>query len=185
MLDDSPTWMMPIAAYLQTGILLENKNKTRKIRRKDAQYLILDGEMYRCSFSMPLLRCATKIEAKRLLVEVHEGFCSNHAKGQSLSKKILKQGYFWPTMIEDSMDSVRKCDKCQRFSKILRVPPNELTLMQSPWPFVMWGIDLTSQLPKGKGGVQYIVVAIDYFTKWIEVEPLVTITVRVYALKSL
>ena len=78
---------------------------------------------------MPLLRCVPQEEAARPLSEVHDGFCGNHAAGQSLSKKILRQGYFWPTLIEDSKAYVKKCDKCQGFSKIPRAPPNELTQM--------------------------------------------------------
>ena len=52
----------------------------------------------------------------------------------------------------------------------------EFTTMTSPWPFVVWGIDLISQLPKGKGGAQYAVVAVDYFMKWVEAEALASIT---------
>ena len=50
--------------------------------------------------------------------------------------------------------------------------------MQSPWPFAVWGIDLIGSLPTGKGGVKYAVVAVDYFTKWVEVEPLASITIK-------
>ena len=100
---------------------------------------------------MPLLRCITPEKAKELMKEVHEGFCRDHAGGQSLAKKILRQGYFWPTMNEDSMEFVRKCDKCQRFSKTPRTAPNDLKQMQSPWPFAIWGIDLIGSLPTGKG----------------------------------
>ena len=49
-------------------------------------------------------------------------------------------------------------------------------MISSPWPFAVWGIDLVGTLPARKGGVCYAVVAIDYFTKWAEVEPLATIT---------
>ena len=79
-------------------------------------------------------------------------------------------------MNEDAFSYVRRFDKCQRFAKIPWAAPNELTQMQSPWPFAIWGIDLIGWLPKGKGGVQYAVVAVDYFTKWTEAEPLSTIT---------
>ena len=48
--------------------------------------------------------------------------------------------------------------------------------MTSPWPFAVWGIDLTGSLPAGKGGVKYAIVVVDYFTKWVEAEPLATIT---------
>ena len=81
-------------------------------------------------------------------------------------------------MNEDSKEYVQKCDKCQRFAKIPRAAPNELKQMQSPWPFAVWGIDLIGSLPTGKGGVKYAVVAVDYFTKWVEAEPLASITTK-------
>ncbi|XP_060962334.1 uncharacterized protein LOC133032417 [Cannabis sativa] len=112
MIDASPNWMMPITTYLNTGELSENRNEARKMRRKAARYIIVEGIMFRRGFSMPLLRCVTQEEAGRLLSEVHDGFCGNHAARQRLSKKILRQGYFWPTMIEDSKAYVKKCDKC-------------------------------------------------------------------------
>ena len=144
--------------------------------RRASRYLVMEGILYRRGYSMPFLRCVTIDQSKNLLEEVHEGFRCDHAGGQSLSKKILRQGFFWPTMIEDSMEYVKRCDKCQRFSKIPRAPPNILKQMQSHWPFAVWGIDLIGKLPKGRGGVQFAVVAVDYFTKWTEAEPRVTIT---------
>ena len=81
-------------------------------------------------------------------------------------------------MNEDSMEFVRRCDKCQRFSKIPRAAPNELKQMQSPWSFAVWGIDLIGSLPTGKGTIKYVVVAVDYFTKWAEAEPLATIMTK-------
>ena len=50
--------------------------------------------------------------------------------------------------------------------------------MTSPWPFAVWRIDLIDSLPNGKGGVKYVIVAVDYFTKWTEAEPLASITVK-------
>ena len=51
-----------------------------------------------------------------------------------------------------------------------------LISMTSPWPFAVWGIDLIGRLLKGRDSVQYTVVAVDYFTKWVEVKALVSIT---------
>ena len=82
-------------------------------------------------------------------------------------------------MNDDSMAYVKNCNKCQRFAKIHRAAPDELTQMQSPWPFAIWGIYLIGRLPKGKGGVQHAELAVDYFTKWAEVEPLATITSKI------
>ena len=50
--------------------------------------------------------------------------------------------------------------------------------MVSSWPFAMWGIDIIGSLPISKGGARYVVVAVDYFTKWAEAEPLATITTQ-------
>ena len=95
---------------------------------------------------MPLLRCVTPPEAKKNLEEIHEGLCGDHTGGHSLSKKIIHQGYFWPTIKADSFDYVKRCNKCQRFATILRAPHSELTVMTSPWPFAVWGIDLIGSL---------------------------------------
>lgn len=78
----------------------------------------------------------------------------------------------------DAADYVRRCDKCQIYAKISRAPPTELTQMVSPWPSAMWGIDLVVSLPIAKGGAKYAIVAVDYFTKWAEAEPLATITTK-------
>ncbi|KAM6577622.1 hypothetical protein CsatB_029459 [Cannabis sativa] len=50
--------------------------------------------------------------------------------------------------------------------------------MRSPWPFAVWGIDLIGSLPTGKGGVKYAIVAVDYYTKWTEAEPMKTIIAK-------
>ena len=72
---------------------------------------------------------------------------------------IVQSNYV--TMNENSKEYVKKCPKCQLFSKIPRVAPKELTQMQSPWPFAVWGIGLIRKLPTGRGGVQFAVVSVD------------------------
>ena len=108
--------------------------------------------------------------------EIHEGICGNHAGGQALAHKALRQGYYWPRMKKEAAEFVRRCDKCQCFSSYTKSHPETLNSMVSPWPFAVWGIDIIGALPVGKGRVKYAVVAVDYFTKWAEVEPLATIT---------
>ena len=76
----------------------------------------------------------------------------------------------------DAVELVKKCNKCQRFRNVQRLPAKRLTTITSPWPFAQWGIDITSPLPQGKGQVKFLLIAIDYFTKWVEAEALATIT---------
>ena len=74
------------------------------------------------------------------------------------------------------MELVKKCDKCQRFRNVQRLPTERLTTIASPWLFAQWGIDIVGPLPLGKGQVKFLLVAIDYFTKWVKVEALAIIT---------
>ena len=76
----------------------------------------------------------------------------------------------------DALELVKKCEKCQRFGNVQRLPAERMTTITSPWPFAQWGIDIVDPLPLGKGQVKFLLVAIDYFTKWVEAAALATIT---------
>ena len=71
---------------------------------------------------------------------------------------------------------VQRCDKCQRFAHVLTQPPEPLSPIVSPWPLAKWGIDLIGPLPMARAQAKFAIVVIDYFTKWVEAEPLSTIT---------
>ena len=71
---------------------------------------------------------------------------------------------------------VRACDKCQRFSNIIRQPTEELTPMTAPWPFAQWGLDIMGPFPTAVRQLKFLVIGINYFTKWVEPEVLATIT---------
>ena len=94
----------------------------------------------------------------------------------SLAQKALRQGYYWPTMQKDSVELVQRCDKCQRFAHVPRQPPKPLSPIVNPWPFAKWGIDLFGPLLVARAQAKFAIVTIDYFTKWVEAEPLSSIT---------
>ena len=102
--------------------------------------------------------------------------CGNHIGARTLAGKVLREGYYWPTMLRDATDLVRKCKICQEHAKISHLPSEPLTSVTSPWPFQQWGLDILGPLPIGKGQCKFIIVAVDYFTKWADAEPLATIT---------
>ena len=134
-LSQEPSWIDPIRKYLAEGILPENSAEAKKLRWKASQYVILDNHLYKRSFSLPLLRCLRPSEADFALQEVHEGTCGNHLGGKSLAYKILRQGYYWPTMLQDAQEFIRRCDECQRYANIQRQPSTHLTSISAPWPF--------------------------------------------------
>nr|XP_023895560.1 uncharacterized protein LOC112007449 [Quercus suber] len=144
-------WMMPIISFLQDGHLPQNADEARKIKKRSARFTILNDALYKRGFSMPYLRCVDEGEAEYVLREVHEGIYGDHAGPKSLVRKITRAGFFWPTMQEDAARFVKKCDKCQRFENVQRLPSEKLTTITSPWPFAQWGIDIVGPLPQGKG----------------------------------
>ena len=101
--------------------------------------------------------------------EMHQGICGPHMNGRMLAKKILMIGYYWNTMETNCVDHTKSCHDCQTHSNLNHVPPSELYSMTSPWPFSVWDIDVIGRIaPKASNGHEYILVAIDYFTKWEE-----------------
>ena len=79
-------------------------------------------------------------------------------------------------MQQDTADFVKKCDNYQRYGNVQRVPGEKMTAIISPCPFAQWGIDIMGPLPQGKRQVKFLLVIIDYFTKWVEAEAQATIT---------
>ena len=170
------SWMTPIILFLQDGHLPQDAGEAKKIKKRAARFTVLNDTLYKRGFSMPYLKCVDEDEAKYILEEIHEGIYGDHASPRSLVSKVIRTGYFWPTMQADAVELVKRCDKCQQLGKVQRLPAKKLTMITSPWPFSQWGIDIVGPLPIGKGQVKFLLVAIDYFTKWVEVEVLATIT---------
>ena len=110
-----------------------------------------------------------------MLAEFHKGICGNHQGGRTLADRAHTQGYYWLTMKYDATDYVRKCDWCQRKTPALRSPAQYLISFSSPWPFAQWGIGIVGSLPTALVQKKLLLVATDYFNKWIEAEAFASI----------
>ena len=78
-------------------------------------------------------------------------------------------------MQKEAQEYIRKCDQCQRFASNIHQPGGVLNPLSSPWPFAQWGLDIVGHFPKALGNKKYLLVGTDYFTKWVEAEPLANI----------
>ena len=172
----TPNWMDPIWDYINDGTLPDDPKEAAKIRVRSSRFVNHKGSLYKRGFYTPFLKCLAGEDTEYVLREVHEGICRNHIRARTLAGKVLRQGYYWPTMLKDATDLVKKCRICQEHPKISRLPSEPLTSVTSPWPFQQWGLDILGPLPMGKGQCKFIIVAVDYFTKWAEAELLATIT---------
>nr|GEU37233.1 retrovirus-related Pol polyprotein from transposon TNT 1-94 [Tanacetum cinerariifolium] len=118
------------------------------------------------------LRIAEKIKANYVIREIHMGACSMHLKAKSVVAKVIRPWYYWPTMHWDTREETRKCDSCQTHSPVPKLPKTLMTSFMAPWLFFQWAMDVLGPLSKAPGKVKFVIMAINYFTKWIEEDPL-------------
>ena len=126
------SWMDPIWDYLVDGTLPSDLKEASKLRARSARFTVHWGTLYKRGFFTPILKCVGKEDADYILQEVHEGICGNHIGARTLAGKTLRQGYYWPTMLKDATELVRKCRTCQEHAKISHLPSESLTSITSP-----------------------------------------------------
>ncbi|VFQ86996.1 unnamed protein product [Cuscuta campestris] len=153
-------------------------DRARKVKLRAPRFQILDGKLYKRAFGGPLLRCLTNREAERVIAEVHEGVCAAHQMSRTLSQRIILLGYYWPTIVQDCERYVQKCRTCQVFYKYPGRPATYYHPVSNVIPFARFGVDIIGAFPVAQGGKKFVIVAIDYFTKWIEAEALANITTQ-------
>ncbi|XP_065033898.1 uncharacterized protein LOC135666260 [Musa acuminata AAA Group] len=102
------TWVQELLRFKRDGTLPLDEVAARRLRRTHAWYAEESGRLYKRSFTHPLLRCSEPDEARTVLAETHEGVCGEHIGGRTLAHKILRQGYYWPTMCRDAKAYVQR-----------------------------------------------------------------------------
>ncbi|KAL0294757.1 UNVERIFIED_CONTAM: hypothetical protein Sradi_6870400 [Sesamum radiatum] len=105
---------------------------------------------YKKSYTHPLLRCLSTEEGIRILQKIHSGCCRAHTGTRIMANKALWARYFWPTMKQDAIRLVSKCERCQKHSSLIQQPEEPLTTMLSPCPFIQRGMDIVG-LSSGHG----------------------------------
>eukprot|EP00253_Pinus_taeda_P016803 PITA_16803 len=166
-------WYGDIIVYLQTSSFRPETSKDARWRilHQAQPYRIVGDTLYRLGVDSVLCRCLTFEEAERVLNDCHSGACGGHMSGYATTQKILRAGYFWPSIFKDCILAIRSCHECQIYQRKLRAPAAPLHPVVTVGPFAKWGIDYVTCNPRSAGGHGYIIVAVDYFTKWAEAMP--------------
>ncbi|GKC62056.1 reverse transcriptase domain-containing protein [Tanacetum coccineum] len=110
-------------------------------------------------------------EAIDILTACHNGPTGGHYGANYTAKKVFDSGFYWPTIYKDAHDLVTQCDTCQRQGKISQhdeMPQNSIQVCEI---FDVWGIDFMGPFPSSRGN-KFILVAIDYLSKWVEAKAL-------------
>nr|GEY79176.1 reverse transcriptase domain-containing protein [Tanacetum cinerariifolium] len=121
-----------------------------------------------------------------ILKACHEGPTGGHHGANLTAKKVFDAGFFWLTIYRDAHNLVKSCDLCQRQGKISQRDEMPQNVIQVCEIFDVWGIDFMGPFPSSRGN-RYILVAVDYLSKWVEAKALPTNDARVVVkfLKSL
>ena len=108
-------WRSPIIQFLSNP----SGTSDKRTRTFAAQFVLLDGELFKKSIGDDtLLRCLGKMEAMRVMSEVHEGICGAHQAGIKMKWLLKRHGYYWPKMLKDCIDFGKGCQECQRHGPI-------------------------------------------------------------------
>ncbi|XP_054792441.1 LOW QUALITY PROTEIN: uncharacterized protein LOC129298065, partial [Prosopis cineraria] len=144
-------WYADIVNYLVCGILpFDLKFHQKKKFLHDAK-----------------LKCVPECEQQEILRCCHSSDYGGHFGGDKTASKILQSGFYWPSLFKDAYDFVLKCDRCQRMGNISRRNEMPLNNMLEVELFDVWGIDFMGPFPMSFNN-QYILVAVDYVSKWVE-----------------
>jgi len=155
-------WRKEIIDYLKDP----SKKVERRVRFQATKYVLLDEKLYYRTIDGILLRCLGGDEAKNLMGGIHEGVCGAHQSAFKMKWMIRRNGYYWPTVLEDCFKYFKGCQGCQKFGNVQRAPTSAMNPIIKPWLFRGWVIDLIGQIyPPSSKGHKFILVATDYFTK--------------------
>jgi hypothetical protein len=174
----APEWAQHIVHFLQTGELPEEQEEAEKVARRSAMYKFVDDVLYRKRPNGVKLKCIPREDGLELLAEIHGGVCGSHIGSGALVRKAFRQGFVWPTALQDATALVTKCEACQFHSKKSHQPAQALQMIPLSWPFLVQGLDILGPFPRATGGFEYLYIAVDKFTKWPEVEVVRKVTAQ-------
>jgi hypothetical protein len=168
------TMVCNIANYLVAGRLPQHFSYRERcaLVKKSGPFTWIKGYLFKLGPDQILQRCVREDEVYEILKACHDEPCGGNFVATRTAKNILSTSYYWPTLHKDAKAYVRHCDACQRMGQPTKSEEIPLQPHISLEPFEKWGIDFVGPINPPSNQFKYILVCIDYLTKWVEVEPL-------------
>ncbi|RVW12504.1 Transposon Ty3-I Gag-Pol polyprotein [Vitis vinifera] len=161
-----------IANYLVTGEVPSewNAQDRKHFFAKIHAYYWEEPFLFKYCADQIIRKCVPEEEQQGILSHCHENACGGHFASQKTAMKVLQSGFTWPSLFKDSHIMCRSCNRCQRLGKLTKrnqMPMNPILIVDL---FYVWGIDFMGPFPMSFGN-SYILVGVDYVSKWVEAIP--------------
>jgi hypothetical protein len=171
----SNSWYDNIRFYLLHGTAprnLDPKNR-RALRLRSTSFQLINDILFRKNFDGVFLRCLEKEESEKVLAELHSDDVGGHFGGDTTTHKVLRAGYYWPTLFKYAHTLARKCIICQKAAGRVKKVAFPLQPVTVDTPFQQWGLDIIGPInPPSSQQHKYILTTTYYFTRWSEALPL-------------
>ncbi|GJZ69026.1 reverse transcriptase domain-containing protein, partial [Tanacetum coccineum] len=171
----STPWFADYANFHAGNFIIKGMTTQQKKKFfKDVKHYFWDDPyLFRICADQIIRRCVHGQEANDILKACHEGPTGGHHSANLTARKVFDAGFFWPTIYRDAHTMIKSCDTCPRQGKISQrdeMPQNAIQVCKI---FDVWGIDFTGPFPSSHGN-NYILVVVDYLSKWVEAKALPT-----------
>jgi hypothetical protein len=131
------------------------KTKDRFLKLKALKFFILEGNLYWKDLGGILLNCLLKDEVDKVLQDFHTGDCGGHLSWKATANKILRAGFYWPTLFANVHQKVTLCHKCQVFEGKRKLLPLPLKPISVEAPFQQWRLEFIGEIHPPSSGHHY------------------------------
>jgi hypothetical protein len=175
MTTDPDDWRTPLVRYLENPGHIAN----RKVQRQALKYVMLDNTLFHRTTDDLLLKCLGWDQYRMAMGEVHAGICGTHQSAHKMKWLLCHTSFYWTTMLSDCFRYYKGCESCQKFIDVQLAHAAMLHPIIKPWSFHSWALDFIGQIhPASSKGHRFVLLTMDYFTKWTKVVPLKNMTHR-------
>jgi hypothetical protein len=178
----SEPWYADIANFIVSKQIPDTISHAQRdrLKRIAREYVWDDPYLWKYCSDQLIRRCVPEHEQNAILSFCHSKACGGHFGSKKTAFKVLESGFFWPTLFKDAYAYCLTCDRCQRTGNLGPRDQMPLTNIMVVEIFDVWGIDFMGPFPSSFGFL-YILLAVDYVSKWVEAIPTRTNDAKVVA----